>query len=142
MCYSNSVIFQAAWVPHPSTVIQARMPLLVQSTGPGLPPVVLPAQPAHPLPLIVNAADLSRGEQPNLSSFDSIAQHQEGYHLSSSPSHHRGPEDLFSLPTPSSPPLPCMSSSPLCPTSPEISFLQPSFLSPTYQRAKHVAPGF
>jgi len=129
-----------AWVPHPSTVIQAHMPVLVHNTESGLPPGVLPVQAAHPLPLIVDAADLSRGEQSNLSSFESIAQHQGG-HLTSPPSHLQGHEDMFSSPIPSSSPVPRMSS-PLCPTSPEISFLQPSFLSPTCHRAKLVAPGF
>ena len=134
------IFYQAAWVPHPSTVIQTHMPVLLHSTEPGLPPGVLPAQAARPLPLIVDAADLSRGEQSNLSSFESIAQHQGG-HLTSPPSHLLGHEDVFSSPIPSSSPVP-HTSSPLCPTSPDISFLQPSFLSPTCHRAKLVAPGF
>merc|ERR1719209_876515 len=90
---------EATWVQHPSTIIQARMPVLVHSAGSGLLPDVFPAQPAHPLLL-----DLARGDQPNnMSSVDSIAQHQASGHVSSPPSHLQGHEDLYSSPVPSSP---------------------------------------
>jgi len=116
---------EAAWAQHPSTIIQSRMPVLLHSAVPQILPDVPHMQSAHPLPLIIDT-DLSRGEQP---------------HGTAPSSHLQGHEEMFSSPLPSSPPMPRMSSPP-CSTSPDISFLQPSFLSPTYHRAKHVAPGF
>ena len=136
LCYCVILLLKATWVQHPSTIIQARMPVLLQSAGSGLLPDVFPAQPAHPLPL-----DLPKGDQLiNMSSVDSIAQHQASGHVSSPPFHlqAQGQEDIYSSPVPSSLPVPHESS----PTSPDVSFLQPSFLSPTYDRARHIAPGF
>ena len=136
LCYCVFFLLQATWVQHPSTIIQARMPVLLQSAGSGLLPDVFPAQPAHPLPL-----DLPKGDQLiNMSSVDSIAQHQASGHVSPPPFHlqAQGQEDIYSSPVPSSLPVPHESS----PTSPDVSFLQPSFLSPTYDRARHIAPGF
>jgi len=116
---------EAAWVQHPSTIIQTHMPVLLHSAVPQILPDVPHMQSAHSLPLTVDT-DLASGEQP---------------HATASPAHLQGHEEMFSSPLPSSPPMPRMSS-PACSTSPDISFLQPSFLSPTYHRAKHVAPGF
>ena len=124
----NLLFHQAAWVQHPSTIIQTHMPVLLHSAVPQILPDVPDVphmQSAHSLPLIVDT-DLASGQQP---------------HATASPAHLQGHEEMFSSPLPSSPPMPRMSSPP-CSTSPDISFLQPSFLSPTYHRAKHVAPGF